>query len=70
MSHDESRARKVQTALEGNDEFSTFSIDPDIKKLKMKLDLQAEAQHQQSGRPETAPKSGMFMRLFHKMFRG
>lgn len=68
MSHDESRARKVQTALDGNDEFSTFSIDPDIKKLK--LDLQADARHQQSGRPETAPKSGMFMRLFHKMFRG
>ncbi|NOK38992.1 hypothetical protein HMI49_37980 [Corallococcus exercitus] len=68
MSHDESRARKIQTALEGNDEFSTFSIDPDIKKLK--LDLQSQAQQQQSGRPETAPKSGMFMRLFHKMFRG
>ncbi|WP_223641183.1 hypothetical protein [Corallococcus sp. EGB] len=69
MSQDETRARKIQTALEGNDEFSTFSVDPDLKKLKMKLDLQSEAQ-QQAGRPETAPTSGMFMRLFHKMFRG
>jgi hypothetical protein len=70
MSQDESRARKIQTALEGNDEFSTFSIDPDLKKLKMKLDLQLAEQRQQAGRPETAPKSGMFMRLFQKMFRG
>jgi hypothetical protein len=65
MAKDETRARKVQTALDGNDEFSVFSVDPDIKKLKLELQAQAQV----NARPEAASQSGMFMRLFRKVFK-
>ncbi|QSQ22033.1 hypothetical protein JY651_43975 [Pyxidicoccus parkwayensis] len=67
MSNDpKTRASKVFTSLEGNDEFSVMSIDPDARKLKVELDGKRAASE---GRPEPV-SVGVFSRLFRRLFRG
>ncbi|ADO71744.1 hypothetical protein [Stigmatella aurantiaca] len=56
-----SRADKVYTALQGDDEFSTFSIDPD-RKPKVVLDTN------DSVRAVATPISRSIIRFFRKVF--
>ncbi|MCY1018802.1 hypothetical protein [Pyxidicoccus sp. MSG2] len=62
----QSRASKVFTSLEGMDEFSVMSIDPDARKLKVELEGKRAASE---GRPEPV-SVGVFSRLFRRLFRG
>lgn len=62
----ETRASKVLTSLEGMDEFSVMSIDPDARKLKVELEGKRAAVE---GRPEPV-SVGLFSRLFSRLFRG
>ncbi len=67
MSNDpQSRASKVFTALEGMDEFSVMSVEPDMRKLKVELEARRVAVE---GRPESVPSS-VFSRLLRRIFRG
>ncbi|MBZ4420543.1 hypothetical protein [Myxococcus sp. RHSTA-1-4] len=67
MSNDsQNRANKVFTALEGMDEFSVMSVDPDMRKLKVELESKRAAAE---GPPESVPSS-VFSRLFRRFFRG
>ena len=68
MSHDpnQSRASKVFASLEGMDEFSVMSIEPDMRKLKVELEGKRVAVE---GRPEPVI-TGVFSRLFRRFFRG
>jgi hypothetical protein len=56
-----SRADKVYTALQGDDEFSTVSIDPD-RKPKVVLDTN------ESVRAVATPISRSIVRFFRKVF--
>jgi hypothetical protein len=69
MSYDpyRSRSSKAFTALEGFDEFSVYSTDPDLSVKTVELAAQAAASQ---GKPEQLDDGGLFMRLFKKMFRG
>ena len=58
------RARKVFTALEGADEFSVFSVDPEAHKPLVKLEDDGAA----TGRPDDARASSSVVRFFRKIF--
>lgn len=68
MSHDpnQTRASKVFTSLEGLDEFSVMSVEPDMRKLKVELEGKRVAT---DGPPEPV-SSGVFSRLFRRFFKG
>jgi hypothetical protein len=68
MSYDpyQSRASKAFTALEGMDEFSVMSVEPDMRKLKVELEGKRVASE---GPPESVP-SNVFARLLRRFFRG
>jgi hypothetical protein len=67
MSNDpHSRARKVFTSLEGADEFSVMSVEPDIQQLKLELQGKREALKTQQ---ESVPV-GVFTKLIRRFFRG
>jgi hypothetical protein len=58
------RARKVFNALDGADEFSVFSVDPEShKKPMVKLDDDGA-----TGRPDDARASKSVVRFFRKIF--
>ena len=57
------RARKVFTALEGADEFSVFSVDPEANKPLVNLE-----EGTATGRPEDARASYSVVRFFRKIF--
>lgn len=56
------RAAKVQTALEGDDEFSVFSTDPRRSKPKVELGFKENV------KPVATPLSRSVLRLFRKVF--
>jgi hypothetical protein len=56
------RAGKVYTALQGDDEFSVFSVDPDARKPM--VDLAAK----ETVNPVATPLSRSIVRLFRKVF--
>jgi hypothetical protein len=59
------RARKVMTALDGADEFSVFSVDPESHKRPMvKLDNDSAS----TGRPDDTRVSRSVVRFFRKIF--
>lgn len=58
----QNRARKVMTALEGDDEFSVFSTDPEAYKVPVKLENDASA------RPDKARAANSVVRFFRKVF--
>ncbi len=58
----DSRAGKVYTALQGDDEFSVFSVDPRARKPKVDLSLN------ESVKPVATPLSRSIVRLFRKVF--
>ncbi|MFP2913197.1 hypothetical protein ACLESD_50975 [Pyxidicoccus sp. 3LFB2] len=68
MSYDpnQSRASKIFASLEGMDEFSVGSIEPDMRKLKVELEGKRVAVE---GRPEPV-RTGVFSRLLRRFFRG
>ncbi|MDY7231670.1 hypothetical protein [Hyalangium rubrum] len=57
-----SRADKVYTALQGDDEFSVFSVDPDARKPMVDLGLK------ETVNPVATPLSRSIVRLFRKIF--
>lgn len=57
-----SRADKVYTALQGDDEFSVFSVDPDARKPMVDLGLKENV------KPVATPISRSIVRLFRKIF--
>ncbi|WP_224366582.1 hypothetical protein [Hyalangium versicolor] len=57
-----SRASKVQSALDGDDEFSVFSVDPEARKPKVELGLKENVA------PVATPLSKSVLRLFRKIF--
>jgi hypothetical protein len=69
MSYDPHRSRssKVFTSLEGFDEFSVYSVEPDPNVKTVNLQSEAVAAE---GQPQQLDDGGLFMRLFKKMFRG
>jgi len=56
------RAEKVYTALQGDDEFSVFSVDPDAKKPMVDLAMRDTVD------PVATPLSRSIVRLFRKIF--
>jgi hypothetical protein len=56
-------SRKALNALEGDDEFSVFSVSPAAKRPP--VDLQDDTQ----GRPDDTPVSFSVVRFFRKIFR-
>jgi hypothetical protein len=56
------RAGKVFTALDGDDEFSVFSVDPEARKPKVELGLKENVT------PVATPLSRSVLRLFRKIF--
>jgi hypothetical protein len=57
-----SRAGKVYTALQGDDEFSVFSVDPDARKPMVDLAMKDTVN------PVATPLSRSIVRLFRKIF--
>lgn len=57
-----SRAGKVYAALQGDDEFSVFSVDPDAKKPMVDLAMKDTVN------PVATPLSRSILRLFRKVF--
>jgi hypothetical protein len=57
-----SRADKVFTALEGDDEFSVFSVQPDSRKPKVDLGANDNV------KAVATPLSRSVLRLFRKIF--
>ena len=57
-----SRAGKVFTALDGDDEFSVFSVDPEARKPMVELGLKENVA------PVATPLSRSIVRLFRKIF--
>jgi hypothetical protein len=53
---------KALTSIQGDDEFSVFSVDPELKKPKMDLGLRAEE------KSVATPLSRSVVRLFRKIF--
>lgn len=53
---------KALNAIQGDDEFSVFSVDPELKKPKMDLGLRAEEKQ------VATPLSRSVVRLFRKIF--
>jgi hypothetical protein len=58
------RARKVINALDGADEFSVFSVDPEANKPLVNIESEAVA----TGRPENTRVSHTVIRFFRKIF--
>jgi hypothetical protein len=56
------RADKVFTALDGDDEFSVFSVAPESRKPKVELGLKDNVN------PVATPLSRSVLRLFRKIF--
>ena len=56
------RASKVFSAFDGDDEFSVFSVDPDARKPKVELGFKEEV------KPVATPLSRSIVRLFRKIF--
>jgi hypothetical protein len=56
------RSDKVFTALQGDDEFSVFSVDPDARKPKVDLAMKDTVN------PVATPLSRSIVRLFRKIF--
>lgn len=56
------RAAKVATALEGDDEFSVASVDPELRRQKMELRPESET------KPELTQDKRTMWRLFRKLF--
>jgi hypothetical protein len=56
------RAGKVFAALEGDDEFSVFSVAPEARKPKVELGLKEDV------KPVATPLSRSIVRLFRKIF--
>jgi hypothetical protein len=56
------RAGKVYTALQGDDEFSVFSVDPEARKPKVELSLKDNVN------AVSTPLSRSIVRLFRKIF--
>lgn len=56
------RAGKVYTALQGDDEFSVFSVDPDARKPKVELGANENVA------AVATPLSRSIVRLFRKIF--
>lgn len=56
------RAEKVRTAIEGDDEFSVMSTDPRRKKPKVELGFKENV------KPVATPLSRSVVRLFRKIF--
>ncbi len=69
MSYDphHSRGSKAMTSIQGYDEFSVFSVQPDLSVKTVELEGQRVASQ---GAPEATDSDGIFMRFFRKMFRG
>jgi hypothetical protein len=57
-----SRVGKVYTALQGDDEFSVFSVDPDARKPMVELAMK------ETVNPVATPLSRSIVRLFRKIF--
>jgi hypothetical protein len=57
-----SRASKVFSAIEGDDEFSVFSVDPEARKPKVELGANQEV------KAVATPLSRSVVRLFRKIF--
>lgn len=55
-------AAKALTAIEGDDEFSVFSVDPDYRKPKVELGFKENVA------PVATPLSRSVVRLFRKIF--
>lgn len=67
MSYDpQSRAHKVRTSLEGTDEFSVVSVDPEIRRLRLELEGKREALKA----PQESVPVGIFTKLVRRFFRG
>ncbi len=58
------RARKVFNALDGEDEFSVFSVEPGARKPLVEI----KAAEADNGRPEDTRASRSFVRFFRKIF--
>jgi hypothetical protein len=56
-------SRKALNAIEGDDEFSTYSVSPEARRPP--VDLQDDTQ----GRPDDTPVSFSVVRFFRKIFR-
>jgi hypothetical protein len=56
------RAAKVFSALDGDDEFSVFSVDPESRKPKVELSLKDNVN------AVATPLSRSVLRLFRKIF--
>ena len=55
-------SRKALTALDGDDEFSVFSVSPMARKPPVEL------KETTTGRPEDTPVSNSVVRFFRKIF--
>ena len=56
------RAEKLRSAFEGDDEFSVFSTDPQARKPKVELGFK------ETVKPVATPLSRSVVRLFRKIF--
>lgn len=56
------RSSKVLSAIEGDDEFSVFSVDPNLRKPKVELGANQEV------KAVATPLSRSVVRLFRKIF--
>jgi hypothetical protein len=56
------RSSKVLSAIEGDDEFSVFSVDPNFRKPKVELGANQEV------KAVATPLSRSVVRLFRKIF--
>jgi hypothetical protein len=56
------RASKVLSAIDGDDEFSVFSVDPEARKPKVELGANQEV------KAVATPLSRSVVRLFRKIF--
>jgi hypothetical protein len=59
------RSRKVLNALDGADEFSVFSVEPEARKPLVNIESETVA----TGRPEDTPVSHTVIRFLRKIFR-
>ncbi|HEX8538428.1 MAG TPA: hypothetical protein VF664_13250 [Cystobacter sp.] len=58
------RSRKAITALDGNDEFSVFSVDPEAYRVPVDIGKGGETQ----GRPEETAATSSVVRFFRRIF--
>ncbi len=58
------RSRKAITALDGNDEFSVFSVEPEAYREPVDLGKAGD----ERGRPEDTAATGSVVRFFRRIF--